>query len=163
MSDAERTGLCRQCGGDLTLNADETSWQCEAEACALRGQPQVAVTDEDRETMRAVGSLEDVMHSLFGPDGPSPDVPVTFEVMTECPFCGTPVDDAPRTEGAWRCTNEACELHREPEPMTEEERAQIPSFGTIEDVWRTYFAPQPGAEPEPEPERKRRWPFGRRD
>lgn len=159
LSAPEETGLCPQCGGDLTLNADATFWQCEAPACLLRGKPQVAVTEEDRETMRAVGSLDDVMHSLFGPDGPSPDVPVTFHAMTECPFCGTPVADEPSAEADWRCRNAACELSKP--PPSEAERAQLPVFeGSIEDVYRTFFMPE--ADAEPDPERKRRWPFGRR-
>ena len=158
MSAPDETGRCSQCGGDLTLSADETSWQCEADACALRGRPQAAVTDEDREAMRAFGSLDEAMQSLFGPDGPALDAPVTFHASAECPLCGTPVSDEPGAEGPWHCSNETCELHDEPPLATEEAREQRPGFDSIEDVYRTFFAPPS----EPEPERRRRWPFGRR-
>jgi hypothetical protein len=70
VSTVEETGLCQACGGELTTNEDQTFWQCTNEACALVGQPQVPVTEEDRATIGMLDSAYDVWDQLFGEPAP---------------------------------------------------------------------------------------------
>lgn len=74
MSALDDTGICPQCGGDLTPTEDLTMWQCTRETCT---QPPIPVTEEDRILMSGLRSAGELWEQYFSPEalGPPPAIP----------------------------------------------------------------------------------------